>query len=163
MLKGRKMETKDLHRLIKGHKKIADEIKAKEAALKEELKPNKEKLAKVQAKLQTIIHKDNEEGLAKVTLPDGSVTAYARYEAKYKVRDRDELIDDYILEGIPTKYAKMVRSKLDIFGNTLVKEPCIEHRVDTGAEEENGLLMGGALPPGVGMYLHKDVRLIKGR
>ena len=163
MLKGRKMETKDLHRLIKGHKQIADKIKAKEAALKEELQPEKEKLAKVQSKLQTIIHKDNEEGLAKVTLPDGSVTAYARYEDKYKIRDRDELIDDFILEGIPAKYAKMVKAKLDIFGNTLVKDPCIEHRVDTGAEEENGRMIGGALPPGVGLYVHKDVRLIKGK
>lgn len=156
------METKDIHKLIRAHVKLKARISEREAAVKEENAEDKALLAKVQAKLQTVIHKDNDEGLASVKLPDGSFTAYARYEDKVKVADRDHLIEDYILEGIPQKYAPLLRDRLEIFGNTLVKDPIQEYRRDTGAEEENGRLVGGDLPAGVGIYTHKDVRINKG-
>lgn len=155
------MQTKDLHRLIKGHVAIKALIANDEAALKEKHAENKVRLGKIQAKLQEVIHKDNEEGLARVALPDGSFTAYARYEDKVKVKDRDELIA-YITEGLSDEDAEMVSRKMDIFGNTVVKDVCTEYRRDTGAEETNGRLFGGELPPGIGLYTHKDVRITKG-
>ena len=155
------METKDIHRLIKAHVKLKARIAEREAAVKEANADDKALLAKVQAKLQTVIHKDNDEGLGRVALPDGSFTAYARYEDKVKVKDRDHLIEDYILEGVPNKYAPLLRDRLAIFGNTLVKDPIQQYREETGAEEENGRLVGGDLPPGVGIYTHKDVRITK--
>lgn len=156
------MDTKNLHKLIKWHDKIKNELKAEVDELKESQAERKGKLDKIQVKLQEVIHKDNDEGLAKVTLPDKSLTAYSRYEDKVKVQDRDHLIEDYVLEGVPQKYVKQLRERLNIFGNTLVKDHVQDYRLDTGAEDENGRLVGGDLPPGVGMYVHKDVRIIKG-
>ena len=156
------METKKLNALIQWHVKLKAQIAERDAACKEANAEDKEKLAKVQAKLQEVIHKDNEEGLAKVALPDGSYTAYARYEDKVKMKDRDALVDEYILDGIPAKYHNLLRGKLEIFSNTLVKDPVTEYREATGAEEENGRLVGGDLPPGVGIYTHKDVRIQRG-
>jgi len=156
------METKDLHKLIKWHVKLKEAIAEIEGKAKEECAPLKDKLNKIQAKLQSVVHKDNDEGLAKVALPDGSHTAYARYEDKYKVKDRDHLIEDYILAGIPDKTAKLLRTRLEIFGNTIVKDHCVDFRLDTEAEEVNNRLIGGDLPPGVGMHTVKDVRITKG-
>jgi hypothetical protein len=156
------METKDLHKLIKWHVKLKEGIAEIEGKAKEECAPLKEKLNKIQAKLQTVVHKDNDEGLAKVSLPDGSHTAYARYEDKYKVKDRDHLIEDYILEGVSQEVAELLRPRLNIFGNTIVKDHCVDHRLDTDAVEENKRLVGGELPPGVGMHTVKDVRITKG-
>jgi hypothetical protein len=156
------MDTVKLHKLIKGYKLLDAKIKQRKADLKAELADDEAKLRRAQEALQKVIHRNGEDGLAKVTLPSGECTAYARYEDKYKVRDRDELVDDYILEGVPDKYAEKVRKRLEIFGSTITKDPCVAHRESTGAEEVNGRLVGGGLPPGIGLYTHHDVRIIAG-
>lgn len=157
-----KMKAEDLNKLIRWHVKLKAQVAEREAQCKEDNAEDKSKLAKIQAKLQQHIHKDDETGQARVVLPDSSYTAYARYEDKYKLTDRDLLIEDYILEGVPQKYVKQLRERLNVFSNTLVKDPMIDYRLDTGAEEENKRLIGGDLPPGVGLYVAKDVRILKG-
>ena len=154
------MDTKDLHKLVKWYAKLNGEIKTAEAQLKEELADKVEKRKKILDKLGTAIHK-GEDGIKSVNVP-GVGTAYARSEDKYKVTDFNALKEGILTDdelALDSEQVAILMEKLDIFPKTVTKDVIISYREDTGAEEEDGKLVGGDLPPGVGLYVHHDVRI----
>ena len=154
------MDTKDLHKLIKWYHLINNEIKTAEAQLKEELTDKVAKRKKILDKLGTVIHK-GEDGIKSVNVP-GVGTAYARTEDKYKVTDFNALKEGILVDeelALDDDQVALLMEKLDIFPKSVTKDVIISYREDTGAEEEDGKLVGGDLPPGVGLYVHADVRI----
>jgi len=154
------MDTKDLHKLVKWYAKLNNEIKTAEAQLKEDLADKVDKRKKILAKLGTVIHKE-EGGIKSVNVP-GVGTAYARTEDKYKVTDFNALKEGILTDdelALDSEQVALLMERLDIFPKTVTKDVVISYREDTGAEEEDGKLVGGDLPPGVGLHVVKDVRI----
>lgn len=163
------MEVEKLQKLIGHYRKLDARVKGVEAKCKADTEDDKALMKRIQEKLKKHIHRE-EGGLRNVNTSDGAL-AYARYEDKYRVTEIEELkkwvlgTDDMVEtgEGVllsPTQLAEIM-DRMDIFSNTLKKDPIIIHRRDTGAIEEDDMLKGGELPGGVGLYTHKEVRIRK--
>ncbi len=157
------MDTEKALKLMKHYRVIKDQLDKEDEAHQLATNDRRKKLKAIQTKLAEAIHKE-EGGIQSLTLPDKSVTAYARYEDMPKMVDRTE-VQAWILGDVklPEDLLQGIHERMAILGNTVIKDVVTQFRVDSGALEENGLLEGGDLPPGVGLFRKKEVRLTKGK
>ena len=162
------METKDMRRLVAARMKIDADIKVQEAALKEKLAPLKAKRDKIEEKLGEVINKSGAEGCMKSTNMLG-YTVYASETPKYKLpsEGRDAFVewvlaDDEAEQQIDPEHKQLIRDRIEIFGNTLKKDPIDDYRLETGAESigKEGI-KGGKLPAGIQLHVEKKVNFRK--
>ena len=149
------METKDMKRLVAARMKIDADIKAQEAALKEKLAPLKAKRDKIEAKLGEVINKSGADGSMQSVNVLG-YTVYASETPKYKLpsEGRDAFVEWVLAEDS--------ENRIEIFGNTLKKDPIDDYRLETGAESigKEGI-KGGKLPAGIQLHVEKKVNFRK--
>jgi hypothetical protein len=151
------MEVRKMHGLIRHWRDRHLAIKEKEDQLAEDTATARSEIKRIKEALKEVVSK-KEGAQKKVPLNDKSATVSAVWTDKYNIVDRDEL-EDWIMEGVPQKYQKKLRSRLQVFGKGLNGDYCRQHRADSGAEEINEHLQGGTNVPGTGVYTNKDVRL----
>jgi len=109
------------------------------------------------------------EGEVGTTESQAGYTVYASETPKYKLpsEGRDAFVewvlaDDEAEQQIDPEHKQLIRDRIEIFGNTLKKDPIDDYRLETGAESigKEGI-KGGKLPAGIQLHVEKKVNFRK--
>jgi uncharacterized membrane protein YheB (UPF0754 family) len=167
------MKVESITKLVNQRTKDLARIAELQATIAEEVKVRKERVAKIEARLSSVINKSGDEGTMQ-NLKAGDVMVYASESDKYSIpKDSRGELNDWVLEGLQEVAAENpdyveledviseIYDRLEIFTNKVNKDPIVEFRKKTGGKEVEGDLRGGKLPGGVKYYLEQKVNFRK--